>query len=144
MQKLPRKEQGRVLGEAGKHVYVTSLVVEYVQSKLTCRIGFVVCRSSEAGKRKTNTASPSEALEPRLPAHLSAAFYPSDVHDPLEELLGQTIRYRQSKDSILKECRVIDYGTSRLKGEWYCIEHGDDDEYEITANEMKAILASRV
>ncbi|KZP04797.1 hypothetical protein FIBSPDRAFT_1054450 [Athelia psychrophila] len=121
LQKLHGRDQGRVLGEAGRIV------------------------SLEAHKRKQTTAAPLETPNPRLPAHLSAAFYPSlREEDPIEKLLGQTIRYRHHKDNAIRECRVMDYGTSRLKGEWYCIAHNDDDVDEITASEMKDILASRV
>ena len=71
-------------------------------------------------------------------------YLPPEAHDPVEELLGQTIRYRHRKDSAITECTVMDYGTSRVKGEWYCIAHGEGEGYEITAREMNAILASRV
>lgn len=84
-----------------------------------------------------------DLMDPQLPAHLISTYYPTLTKEPGDDLLGQTIRYRDSKNEI-KECTVDDYGTSRLKGDWFYVTYNDDVGTEVTASEMKSMLASRV
>ena len=61
------------------------------------------------------------------------------------DLIGQTIRYPDSVTGYVRECTVDDIGTNKMKGNWYMITDKDsDEEYMITAKEMKNILATRM
>lgn len=78
-----------------------------------------------------------------LPQNLVVSWSPVSTDTPQEDLLGKTIRHRDGNGEIAS-CTIHDFGTSRLKGDWYLVSYDDGGETEITANEMKDILDSRV
>jgi hypothetical protein len=78
-----------------------------------------------------------ESIDPRLPSHLEPDLGPN--------LMDQTILFRDQVSGKTTECTVQDYGTSRLRGDWFGVVFGDEDsEVQITEDEMKEILSSRV
>ncbi|KAF8652903.1 hypothetical protein AX14_008325 [Amanita brunnescens Koide BX004] len=84
-----------------------------------------------------------------VPPHLQDAIYPQhqkvDSSGRYTNLIGQTIRYRDSRHKEIRECEVNDCGTSHMRGDWYLITHTDsEEEMMITAGEMNDILESRV
>lgn len=84
---------------------------------------------------------------PDFPPHLQDTLCPDRACSVMADtdLIGRTIRYRDSVTGYVRECTVEDIGTSKMKGNWYMITDKDnDEEYMITAKEMKDILATRV
>ena len=86
---------------------------------------------------------------PDFPLHLQDALFPDQARPMMADadLIGQTIRYRDIVTGYVRlgECTVDDMGTSKMRGKWYMITEKDGDEdYMITAKEMKDILATRM
>jgi hypothetical protein len=83
-------------------------------------------------------------MNPRLPPHLERVFYKeTTTHEDLGlSLMGQTIRFRDQTTGETKECTIQDFGTSKLRGDWFEVVFGDE-EVRVTTEEMKEILSSR-
>jgi hypothetical protein len=86
-----------------------------------------------------------ESMDSRLPSHLERVFYmETTTHEDLgPNLMGQTIRFRDQTTGETMECTVQDCGTSKLRGDWFEVVF-DDEEMQITTEEMKEILLSSI
>jgi predicted homoserine dehydrogenase-like protein len=94
----------------------------------------------------TSTTSDLESLSQKL-GQLEVFDPVSQSKEP-EDLLDQVIRYRNDTGEV-KECMVVDYCISKLRGDWFVImpvEHPDSfaDLEEISATEMDDILAQQI
>ncbi|KAM6495575.1 hypothetical protein JOM56_008281 [Amanita muscaria] len=90
-----------------------------------------------------------DATDPELPSHLLSAIYPALAGSTTTRELGphlidQTVRYRDQGTGKIMELTIQDCGTSHLKGEWFEVMYDDLTVLQITARELKTILANRV
>jgi hypothetical protein len=72
--------------------------------------------------------------------------YPQQQQSKLDmNLIGQTIRYYDSRLMKIQECSIIDCGSSHMLGDWYTIVYSNNEEdVMIKAVEMGDILKARV
>ncbi|KAM6495573.1 hypothetical protein JOM56_008279 [Amanita muscaria] len=59
-------------------------------------------------------------------------------------LIDKTVRYHDQETGKIMELTIQDCGTSHLKGEWFEVEYDDLTVLQITAGELKEILANCV
>lgn len=90
-----------------------------------------------------------DAMDPALPSHLLSAVYPPSADSATKRELGphlinETVRYRDQETGKIMESTVQDYGTSHVKGEWFEVMNDDLTVLQITAGELKEMLANRV
>lgn len=83
--------------------------------------------------------------KPQLSSQIHQALFPQSV-DVDDQLLGQPVRYCNAAGEV-KECTVLDYGTSRLSGKWYQVvltgpEGSEEKEFNTT--DMDMVLAQRI
>jgi hypothetical protein len=92
---------------------------------------------------------PSQVARSDLPPHLQDVVSPQQLQTQSlkldKNLIGQTIRYHDSKQMKVQECKITDCGFSYMLGDWYMIVHSHDEkDMMIKATEMKDILEARV
>jgi hypothetical protein len=88
-----------------------------------------------------------DAMDPPLPEHIKAAFFPKTAAEQgrMElgaKLIDKRIRYREDRSGEILECTVRDYGTSHLRGNFFTVVYGDETEDEVTERMMTKILGS--
>lgn len=140
---LTLNEQARIFDETNKIVYVNSFA--------TAMLGHSLILHSMSGIKKRKLSRPPDPqaeANDRLIETVHAAMFPKPKpeHEQRaadEELLGQTIRYRDVEDGIFKECTVVDFGKSYSRGEYYSVVYDDEAVVEISPYEMRSMLANR-
>ena len=136
--KLPKYNE--TIGRANKLASVdllTCLVV--IESK--------ACRFEAYARDKPNVPVLPATPDPRLPSHITSVFYPTDVNERDDgnfwPKLGQKIRFRKPESGQIVQCTVQDYGTSKLKGNWFEVLYDDEDEeVNVTEREMRGVLTA--
>jgi hypothetical protein len=111
-------------------------------------------RCQEYVKKNPNVAVIQNfpATNPKYPPHVVAALCPGragsqperEDHKLGPHLLDQTFRYLDQETDLVMEFTIQDCGTSHLRGEWFEVEYDDLTVLQITAGELKEMLANRV
>lgn len=60
--------------------------------------------------------------------------------------IGEVILHTRPGSVEILECMVTDYGTSKAKGNWFCVIYANDPDVEVKLDqlEMDEVLAYRV
>jgi hypothetical protein len=57
-----------------------------------------------------------------------------------ESLLDKPFHFRDPRTGKATECTLVDYGTSRMRGDWFEVVYEDGKESQISDKEMNEIL----
>lgn len=77
---------------------------------------------------------------------LSDFYYRESPEDYPALEIGDVIVHTRSGSNEQFECEVLDFGTSRAKGEWFLVVYANQPgvEVELSDQEMDEILAQRI